>query len=187
MLEHFDAVKIGLTATPALHTIQIFGDPIFTYSYREAVIDGYLIDHEPPIRIETALFARGIHFAKGEHLPLFDTATGTIDLTHAPDDLDFEVSDFNRRVITRPFNQVVCDELAKHIDPSFPGKTLVFAASDGHADIVVDELKKAFVRRYGEVDDASVAKITGSVDDPGKLIRSYRNDASPSIAVTLIS
>src|SRR4030081_368606 len=40
VLEHFDAVKIGLTATPALHTAQIFGDPIFTYPYREAVIDG---------------------------------------------------------------------------------------------------------------------------------------------------
>ena len=32
VLEHFDAVKVGLTATPALHTAQIFGDPVFTYS-----------------------------------------------------------------------------------------------------------------------------------------------------------
>jgi hypothetical protein len=40
VLEHFDAVKVGLTATPALHSVQIFGDPIYTYSYREAVIDG---------------------------------------------------------------------------------------------------------------------------------------------------
>jgi type I restriction enzyme, R subunit len=31
-------------STAALHTVQIFGDPIFTYSYREAVIDGWLID-----------------------------------------------------------------------------------------------------------------------------------------------
>lgn len=44
VLEHFDAVKIGLTATPALHTVDIFGNPIFTYSYREAVVDGFLID-----------------------------------------------------------------------------------------------------------------------------------------------
>ncbi len=44
VLEHFDAVKIGLTATPALHTVQIFGEPVFTYSYREAVVDGFLID-----------------------------------------------------------------------------------------------------------------------------------------------
>ncbi|CCE11419.1 endonuclease R [Bradyrhizobium sp. STM 3843] len=185
ILEHFDAVKIGLTATPALHTVQIFGEPIFTYSYREAVVDGYLIDHDPPTRIETELSRDGIHFARGDQLSFLDTATGKIDLTHAPDDLDFEVGDFNRRVITRPFNRVVCDELAKHIDPSLPGKTLIFAASDGHADIVVDELKKAFVRRYGSVDDAAVAKITGSVDNPGQLIRSFRNDVSPSVAVTV--
>jgi type I restriction enzyme R subunit len=50
VLDYFDAVKIGLTATPALHTTQIFGAPIFTYSYREAVIDGFLVDHEPPVQ-----------------------------------------------------------------------------------------------------------------------------------------
>jgi type I restriction enzyme R subunit len=60
VLDYFDAVKIGLTATPALHTTDIFGDPIFTYSYRDAVIDGYLIDHEPPIQIETVLSRGGI-------------------------------------------------------------------------------------------------------------------------------
>ena len=41
VIEYFDAVKVGLTATPALHTVQIFGKPIYTYSYREAVVDGY--------------------------------------------------------------------------------------------------------------------------------------------------
>jgi type I restriction enzyme, R subunit len=185
VLEHFDAVKIGLTATPALHTVQIFGNPIFTYLYREAVIDGYLVDHEPAIHIETELAHHGIHFARGDQLSLLDPITGKIDLTHAPDDLDFEVADFNRRVITRPFNQVVCEELAKHIDPTLPGKTLIFASSDIHADIVVDELKKAFAREYGDVDDAAVAKITGSVDEPGKLIRRFRNDTLPSVAVTV--
>ncbi|MGY4617256.1 type I restriction enzyme R subunit [Bradyrhizobium sp. USDA 4472] len=185
VLEHFDAVKIGLTATPALHTAQIFGDPIFTYPYREAVIDGFLIDHEPPLRIETELSRDGIHFARGDQLPLLNPTTGEIDFTHAPDDLDFEIDDFNRRVITRSFNQVVCAELAKHIDPSLPGKTLIFASTDGHADIVVAELKKAFRDRYGEIDDAAVAKITGSVDAPGKMIRRYRNDALPTVAVTV--
>ena len=185
VLEHFDAVKIGLTATPALHTTQIFGDPIFTYSYREAVIDGILVDHDPAIRIETELSRQGIHFARGEQMRLLDPKTGQIDLTHAPDDLDFDVDDFNRRVITRPFNQVVCNELAKHIDPSLPGKTLIFATNDGHADIVVDELKQAFARQYGDIDDAAVVKITGSVDDPGKLIRRYRNDPLPAVAVTV--
>lgn len=44
VIEYFDAIKIALTATPALHTTQIFGEPVFTYSYREAVIDGWLVD-----------------------------------------------------------------------------------------------------------------------------------------------
>ena len=60
VIEMFDAVKIGLTATPALHTVMIFGQPIFVYSYREAVVDGFLVDHEPPIRINTELSSEGI-------------------------------------------------------------------------------------------------------------------------------
>ncbi|MER8857585.1 type I restriction-modification system endonuclease [Mesorhizobium sp. M0757] len=164
VLEYFDAVKIGLTATPALHTTDIFGEPIFRYSYREAVVDGYLIDHEPPIRIETALARAGIKFEKDEQLDLLNTQTGEIDLTHAPDEIRFEVEQFNRQVITPEFNRVVAEELAKHIDPALRGKTLIFAATDAHADIVVDAIKTAFKNRYGEIDDAAVKKITGSVD-----------------------
>jgi type I restriction enzyme R subunit len=185
VLEHFDAVKIGLTATPALHTVEIFGDPIYTYSYREAVVDGYLIDHEPPIRIETALAQAGIKFKAGEEVEILNTRTGEVDLAHTPDEINFDVDDFNRKVVTVPFNRVVAEELARHIDPDLPGKTLVFAISDAHADIVVDELKRAFEARYGEIEDGAVRKITGSVDKVGGLIRPYRNDAMPKIAVTV--
>lgn len=185
VLEYFDAVKIGLTATPALHTTDIFGEPIFRYSYREAVIDGYLIDHEPPIRIETALARAGIKFDKDEQLDLLNTQTGEIDLAHAPDEIRFEVDQFNKQVITPEFNRVVAEELAKHIDPALPGKTLIFAATDAHADIVVSAIKKSFADAYGEIDDAAVRKITGSVDKVQNLIRSFRNDANPKIVVTV--
>ncbi len=185
VLEYFDAVKIGLTATPALHTVSIFGKPIFKYSYREAVIDGYLIDHEPPVQITTALSKAGIKFKKGEEIELIDPRTGAIDLATTPDEIRFEVDEFNKNVVTEPFNRVVADELARHIDPNLPGKTLVFAVSDAHADIVVDHLKKAFRAAYGEIEDAAIRKITGSVDRVGDLIRSYRNDALPKIAVTV--
>jgi type I restriction enzyme R subunit len=185
VLDYFDAVKIGLTATPALHTTQIFGDPIYKYSYRDAVIDGYLIDHEPPIQITTALAQAGIKFAKNQQLELLNTKTGEIDLAHAPDEIAFAVEDFNRKVITTEFNRVVAEELARHIDPNLPDKTLIFAATDAHADIVVAEVKKAFAAAYGEIDDASVKKITGSVDKVKTLIRSFRNDSNPKIAVTV--
>mmetsp|Transcript_993 Transcript_993/g.1902 ORF Transcript_993/g.1902 Transcript_993/m.1902 type:complete len:1118 (-) Transcript_993:1989-5342(-) len=185
VLEYFDAVKIGLTATPALHTAQIFGDPIYTYSYREAVVDGWLIDHEPPIRFQTALSQAGILFEAGGDVEVMDSKTGEVENVIAPDELAFQVESFNRKVITQPFNQVIAEELAKHIDPSLEGKTLIFAATDAHADIVVHELKKAFAAQYGSIEDAAIRKITGSVDKVGKLIRSFRNDAFPQIAVTV--
>lgn len=185
VLEHFDAVKIGLTATPALHTVQIFGEPIYTYSYREAVVDGWLIDHEPPVRFQTALSKAGITFEAGEEIDVLDSKTGSIDSVTTPDEMNFQVEAFNRKVITQPFNQVVAEELAEQIDPRLEGKTLVFAATDAHADLVVDELRKAFAKKYGSIEDAAVRKITGSVDQVGKLIRSFRNDAFPQIAVTV--
>ncbi len=39
VIEYFDAVRIALTATPALQTTRIFGEPVFCYTYREAVIE----------------------------------------------------------------------------------------------------------------------------------------------------
>lgn len=185
VLDYFDAIKIGLTATPALHTVQIFGEPVFRYSYREAVVDGYLIDHEPPIRITTALSQDGIHFVAEEEVTFVHAPTGQIELFKLPDSLDFEVEGFNRTVITEPFNRAVADELTRHIDLAEPDKTLVFAASDAHADIVVKALRDAFREAHGDIEDAAIRKLTGSVDKVGKLILNYRNDALPKIAVTV--
>lgn len=185
VLEHFDAVRIGLTATPALHTTEIFGKPVFTYSYRQAVVDGFLIDHEPPVRLVTNLAENGIHWKTGETLHLLDTSTGTVDLTEAPDEIDMDVEDFNSRVITEPFNRTVCTELARHIDPNLSGKTLIFCANDAHADMVVDLLSQALATRYGSVHQDTVAKITGKSDRPDRLIRRYKNEELPKIGVTV--
>ena len=84
VMEYFDAVRIGLTATPALHTVEIFGRPVYAYSYRQAVLDGYLVDHLPPTRITTRLAEDGIHWEAGEEVYVFDPKTGQLDLTTAP-------------------------------------------------------------------------------------------------------
>jgi type I restriction enzyme R subunit len=185
VIEYFDAVKVGLTATPALHTVNIFGVPIFTYSYREAVVDGYLVDHEPPIQIKTELSAKGIQWAKGEEVQVYDPTKNQIELFKAPDEIKIEVDDFNKKVITESFNRVVCDFLANELDPHSRKKTLIFCANDAHADLVVMLLKAAFASRYGEVEDDAVAKITGTADKPLQLIRHFKNDRSPNVAVTV--
>jgi len=185
VLEHFDAVKIGLTATPALHTTQIFGEPVYIYSYREAVIDGWLIDHEVPFKIRTKLSEEGIVWNVGEQMEFFNPQTGQLDLVNAPDEVRIEVEQFNRKVITEDFNRVVAQALAEYIDLSLPGKTLIFCATDGHADIVVNRLKQAFQVRYGSVEDDAIVKITGKADKPLELIRKFRNEVNPKVAVTV--
>ena len=185
VLEHFDAVKIGLTATPALHTTQIFGAPIYTYSYREAVIDGWLADHEPPHQITTSLSESGIHYDRGAEIQWFDPLLGAIESAQTPDEIDLEVDSFNEKVVTENFNRVVCAELARSIDPADEGKTVVFCATDRHADMVVDLLKRSFAEVYGQVEDDAVLKITAAADRPLTAIRRFRNERLPSVAVTV--
>ena len=185
VLDMFDAVKIALTATPALHTVEIFGRPVFVYSYREAVVDGYLVDHEPPIRIHTQLSSEGIRWQAGEQVTTIDPRTGQIDLFTTPDELRFDVAAFNQLVLTEAFNRVVCEALADELDPFSPHKTLIFCVGDGHADLVVQLLKEAFAKRYGEVPEEAVAKITGRSDKPAQLIRRFKNEAFPNVAVTV--
>lgn len=185
VLDYFDAYKIGLTATPALHTTQIFGVPIYTYSYREAVIDGFLVDYEPPVQIKTELSQNGINWKAGQVLKVYDARSNQIELFKTPDEINIEVEDFNRKVITRSFNQVVCEYLAQELDPASRRKTLIFCATDAHADMVVDLLKAAFKAQYGSVDDDAVIKITGAADKPLQLIRRYKNERNPNVAVTV--
>jgi type I restriction enzyme R subunit len=184
-LEHFDAVKIGLTATPALHTQVIFGDPVFQYGYRQAVIDGWLVDHEPPIRISTELSTGGIRFKAGEEVPTLVTGA-QLELFRLPDELQFEVEDFNRQVITEPFNRVVAGVVAQFVDPRLDGKTLVFCVNDAHADLMVKVLTEALQARYGELDADTVIKITSRTDKVERQLLRFKNEPRlPSIAVTV--
>ncbi len=117
VLDHFDAVKIGLTATPALHTTQIFGPPVYQYTYRQAVVDGWLVDHEPPVRIETELSRAGIRWRAGEQVPVYHAGRGQVELFETPDELGFDVDQFNRAVVAENSNRAVAAALAEHIDP----------------------------------------------------------------------
>ncbi|WP_110707262.1 type I restriction-modification system endonuclease [Salinicola sp. CR57] len=186
VLDYFDAVKIALTATPARHTSEIFGRPVYTYSYREAVADDWLIDHEPPIRYETQLSQQGIKFDKGETVHAINTQTGEMEAAELEDELSFEVDAFNRGVLNEDFNRVICEELAKELDPFGDEKTLIFCASDRHADEVKRQLDTAFKAIYGEeYSQAAVEKITGKSDRANQLIRQYKNERYPNIAITV--
>ena len=190
VVEYFDAVKIALTATPALHTTQIFGAPVFTYSYREAVVDGYLVDHNAPIHIETELSTKGIHYKKGEQVAMIDPETGELlNGAQLEDELDFDIDDFNRKVITENFNREVLKEIARNFDPTEPsqGKMMIFVANDQHADLIVRLLRELY---EGMAPADAIRKITGTIENGNQkkireAVQHFKNEAYPSIVVTV--
>ena len=184
-INYFDAVKIGITATPAIHTVEIFGEPIFTYAYREAVIDGWLVDHETPKKIYTQLSKFGIRWNEGDEVKFISRQTSKTKKKIIEDELNFGPNEFNKLVVTRNFNKAISETLANEIDPNLQEKSLFFAANDEHADILVDELKKAFNSKYGSINDNAIMKITGSIDRPGTMIKKFQYEKFPNIVVTV--
>ncbi len=191
VIEYFDAVKIALTATPALHTTQIFGKPVFKYTYREAVIEGYLVDYDAPHKIKTQFNTEGIKYNKGETLALYDPVTHEITNSEVlQDEMNFDVEKFNKQIITPSFNRTVLEEIGRDIDPEdvMQGKTLIYAVDDEHADLIVKILKEVYTN-YG-IDNDAIMKITGSVAGGNKrkvqeAIKRFKNERFPSIAVTV--
>ena len=191
VIEYFDAVKIALTATPALHTTQIFGNPVFKYTYREAVIEGYLVDYDAPHKIKNQFNTEGIKYNKGETLALYDPVTHEITNSEVlQDEMNFDVEKFNKQIITPSFNRTVLEEIGRDIDPEdvMQGKTLIYAVDDEHADLIVKILKEVYTN-YG-IDNDAIMKITGSVAGGNKrkvqeAIKRFKNERFPSIAVTV--
>lgn len=189
-LEHFDAIKVGLTATPAAHTKAYFQDIVFRYEYQEAVREGYLVDYDVAT-IRSNIRMNGLFLKEGEQVGLVDPGTGAEQLDLLEDERQFDTTQIEREVTAPDSNRKIVEELKKFALEHearygrFP-KTLIFAVNDlphtSHADQLVRLCREVFGR--GE---AFAQKITGSrnVDRPLQRIREFRNRPQPSIVVTV--
>jgi type I restriction enzyme R subunit len=189
-LEHFDAIKIGLTATPAAHTTGYFQPPVYRYEYRKAVEDGFLVDYDV-VKVRSNVRMNGVFLEEGEQVEQVDPSSGASQLDLLEDERRFESTDIEAKVTAPDSNRKILQELKKYAlaheerTARFP-KTLIFAVNDlphtSHADQLVGMCRDAFERG-----DAFVQKITGSksVDRPLQRIREFRNRPQPGIAVTV--
>ncbi len=190
VLDHFDAVKIGLTATPAAHTVAYFGEPVFRYGIEEAVREGYLVDYDG-IAVHSGVKVKGIFLKEGERIGQIDPETGLEKLDNLEDERVFDASQIERDITSPDSNNKILEEFKKYALSHeerygrFP-KTLIFAVNDlphvSHADQIVRICRE----KFGRGDDF-VQKITGSptVDRPLQRIREFRNRPKPGIAVTV--
>ncbi len=190
VLNHFDALKIGLTATPASHTVAYFGNPVYRYTVNEAVTEGYLVDYQA-VRIKSDVRINGIFLSEGEKVALKNKQTGIETIDQLEDEREFNSSDVERKITSPDSNRKIIEEIAKYAKEHeektgrFP-KTLIFAVNDiahiSHADQLVNLAREIFGRG-----DEFVQKITGSptVDRPLQKIRMFRNRPEPGIVVTV--
>ena len=189
-LDHFDAVKIGLTATPAAHTTAYFKDIIYRYEYERAVREGFLVDYDI-VKVNSNVRLHGMFLKEGEQVAVINPQSGAQTMDRLEDERQFDSSQVERDITSPDSNRKILEEIKKYAleheqrYARFP-KILIFAANDlphtSHADQLVDTARDVFGRG-----DSFVQKITGSptVDRPLQRIREFRNRPNPAIVVSV--
>ena len=179
VLEYFSsATHLGLTATPKetkeVSNITYFGDPIYTYSLKQGIEDGFLAPYKV-IRIATDVDAVGYTPEKGK-----------VDkLGQAVEQRQYNTKDFDRNLVLEKRTKLVASKVWEYLKATDPmAKTIVFCDDQDHAERMRQELVKlipaaASNRRY-------VMRITGD-DTEGKAQLSYfidNDEPYPVIATT---
>lgn len=187
VLDYFDAFIVGLTATPSPHTMGFFQrNLVAQYPYERSVVDGVNVGFEV-FRIRTEIGERGSTVKAGYDLPVRDKRTRaeryetlSEDFSYTPDRIDRTVLVPNQiRTVLETYRDTLFTEL-------FPGrsevpKTLIFAKDDHHAEEITLLVREVF----GKGNDFAKKITYNSGADPEELIRRFRNDYNPRIAVTV--
>jgi len=113
-LKHFDGIKIGLTATPAKHTVAYFGKPAYTYSYDWAVEEGYLLDYDP-IEIRSQMAMQGTFLQPGEPVTLVDRETGEMRYDELEDERELPAAQLQREWTAIDHDRKVVQEVARYL------------------------------------------------------------------------
>jgi type I restriction enzyme R subunit len=179
VLDYFSsATHLGLTATPKetkeTSNITYFGDPVYTYSLKQGIEDGFLAPYKV-IRIVTDADALGYIPEKGK-----------IDKNgQAVEQRQYNTKDFDRNLVLEKRTKLVAGKVWEYLKNTDPmAKTIVFCDDQDHAERMRQELVKlipaaASNRRY-------VMRITGD-DNEGKAQLSYfidNDEPYPVIATT---
>ena len=153
-LDHFDAIKIGLTATPAIHTTTYFKDVVYRYDYERAVREGHLVDFDL-VAVKSDVRIGGIFLREGEKIGVVDTMTGAERLDFLEDERAIDATEIERKATSPDSNRKIIEEVNRYgLEHQerygrFP-KTLIFAVNDlphtSHADQIVDIARDVFGR-----------------------------------------
>ncbi|MBR3812266.1 MAG: DEAD/DEAH box helicase family protein [Spirochaetaceae bacterium] len=159
ILSYFSsATQIGMTATPketkALSNIEYFGEPIYTYSLKQGIDDGFLAPYKV-LRVGMNIDLEGYRPERGKT---------DIDGELIEDRL-YNKKDFDRNIVIDERTDLVARKIMEYLTNSDPmAKTIVFCVDIEHAERMRQALLKYAPEEITARSDKYIVRITG--DDP---------------------
>lgn len=193
VIEYFDALMIGLTATPAdfvdRDTFLLFdcpdGIPTFNYPYRQAIKDGILVDYS--LYKAQTNFQRsgikGVDLTEEEQNLLIEQGIDPDEIDYAGTDLEKKVSD--KDTLRKQWAEI-WDVCLKDESGQLPGKTIIFAMTQGHAErlmLAFEELHPQFKDLVRVMTHDTERVRNGSWGDG--LITQFKKNDLPRIAISV--
>jgi len=158
ILDHFSsATHIGLTATPKetkdVSNIHYFGEPVYTYSLRQGIDDGFLAPYKV-VRIDIDRDLQGWRPSRGQ----------TDKHGQVIEDRIYNQKDFDRTLILEKRTELVARKISEYLEATDPyAKTIVFCEDIDHAERMRQALVNQNPQRLAE-NRRHVMRITG--DEP---------------------
>ena len=192
VLTYFKTARmVGMTATPIPETLAFFDNNcVANYTYEHSVLDGVNVGYRF-FHIKTELTEEGGTINVGDMLAVTNHLDSKKRKQIAVSERKFDKNKLNRSIVVRDtirkilkqYKDTVYTELYPEREPNFDylPKTLIFAVSEAHAQLIVEIAKEVF----GRTDDKFVQKITYSCGNTNELLKSFRYDVDFRIAVTV--
>ena len=155
ILDYFSsATQIGLTATPKetdeVSNTDYFGEPVYTYSLKEGIEDGFLAPYKV-VRVDINVDVQGWRPIKGQ-LDKYGQAI---------EDRIYNIKDFDRNLVIEERTMLVAQTITDYLNRTNPmDKTIVFCNDIDHADRMRHALVILNAERVLE-NEKYVMKITG--------------------------
>ncbi|MDD5672633.1 MAG: DEAD/DEAH box helicase family protein [Chitinivibrionales bacterium] len=180
ILNYFkNATHIGLTATPKetdeVSNIEYFGNPLYTYSLKNGINDGFLAPYRV-LRIGLDIDLEG-----------WRPPAGFLDKNKNPvEDRIYNRSDFDRLLVVEERRKLVAKKITEFLQGTDPySKTIAFCVDIEHAEGMRRELINANTELYQE-NEKYIMQITGDNEEGKRELDNFINpdERYPVIATT---
>ena len=180
ILDYFsNASKIGMTATPKetkeVSNIDYFGEPVYTYSLKDGIEDGYLAPYKV-VRYAIDTDVYGYRPNKGKTDKEGDLV----------EDREYGVKDFDKNIVIDERTQLVAEKITEYLkNTDRLAKTIVFCVDIDHAE----RMRQALVNLNSDLcadNHKYIMRITGDNDEGKKQLDYFIDNDSvyPTIVTT---